>query len=54
MTGRRSPAPDARRAKTSPRRSARREPGELTHPDRIVFPDKRLAKADVASYYRAV
>src|SRR5262249_42234357 len=59
------PAPEKRRDPTAPKvraapvrsKPAARGSGDrvaVTHPDKVLFPDAGLTKADVASYYRRV
>jgi bifunctional non-homologous end joining protein LigD len=42
------------RAKPEPRRRAGAKKVELTHPDKILFPEAGVTKADVFDYYRTV
>jgi DNA ligase D len=47
--------PTARRKPTAPKPFAQRTAGiEITHPDRMVFPDGGYTKQDVADYYASV
>lgn len=53
-TGRKNTAKTSSRSKPVSSSQAERDTVTITHPDRVVFPDDGITKADVAAYYHAI